>query len=273
VESAVTVIFVCLGRSREGHDVVLDAGSAWHWAVQGATRSGKSVLCYVLLAQLAQHPEVVISGCDPTGILLHPFALAPHPEWRSLGSKDVPASLDVLDRLVDEMDRRIDQLRASDLDKLEDFTEAIPLVYVVLEEYPGTLSAAEADDEAEGRAPKARIASKIRRDVRRLVQEGAKAGFRVLILAQRMDASIIGGAERSNVGARITLRVDNRDAITMLHPNLPPETADVVPRFPVGRGVLELPGDGEAIFQTDRISYQAYLAHVRSHLGARQRRA
>jgi len=269
----VTVISVCLGRSREGHDVELDAGSAWHWAVQGATRSGKSVLSYVLLAQLAQHPEVVVAGVDPTGILLHPFESAPHPEWRALGSKDMSASLEVMDALVDEMDRRIDQLRASDLDKLEDFTEQVPLIFVVLEEYPGTLSAAEADDEAEGRAPKARLASKIKRDVRRLIQEGAKVGLRVLVLAQRFDASIVGGAERSNIGARVTLRVDNLDAITMLHPHLAPEIADAVPRFPVGRGVLELPGDGEAIFQTDRISYQAYLAHVRGHLGARQRRA
>lgn len=268
-----TVISVCLGRSREGHDVVLDAGSAWHWAVQGATRSGKSVLCYVLLAQLAQHPEVVVTGVDPTGILLHPFALAPYPEWRALGSKDMSASLEVMDRLVAEMDHRIDQLRADDLDKLEDFTEQRPLIFVVLEEYPGTLSAAEADDEAEGRAPKARIASKIKRDVRRLIQEGSKAGFRCVLLAQRMDASIVGGAERSNIGARLTLRVDNLDAITMLHPHLAPEIADAVPRFPVGRGVLELPGEGEAIFQTDRISYSTYLTHVRSHLGARQRRA
>ena len=107
----------------------------------------------------------------------------------------------------------------------------------------------------------------IQRNVRRLVQEGAKVGVRLVLIAQRMDASIVGGAERSNLGCRITLRVDNGDAVKMLHPQAPPEVVEAISRFSKGRGIVDLPGEPLTVMQSDLMDYAGYVRAVRQ--GAR----
>lgn len=252
---------VRVGRVEDGTNLILDLGASWHIAIQGMSRSGKSVLTYSLLAPLARLTGVAICGVDPTGILLNPWRNHPHAEWRALGAADMTAAADTLDRIVAEMDRRIAALLNADLDKLDAFDTATPLLLVVLEEYPGTLSAAEAQDA--GAKPADRVAPRIQRNVRRLVQEGAKVGVRLLLIAQRMDASIVGGAERSNLGTRITMRVDNADAIRMLHPNATPDHVAMVPRMTPGVGLVELPGEGIRLFKADLLDYAGYVAAVR----------
>lgn len=242
----------------------LNLRDAWHYGIQGMSRSGKSVLVYGVLAQVAAMPEVVVAGLDPTGVLLGPWTAAPGRDWRATGTGDIPAAAAAVGRIVAEMDRRIASLPDRDLDKLTRFTPAEPILLTVLEEYPGLLAAAEADDEAEGRRSAGRLAPRIRRDVRRLIQEGAKVGVRVVMLAQRMDASIVGGAERSNIGTRVTLRVDNGDAVRMLHPSAPPELVDVMGLARPGQGVVDLPGEPLRRFKADVIDYGGYLARVRA---------
>ena len=254
---------VRVGRLDDGQDLFLDLADPTHIAIQGMTRSGKSVLSYVLLGSLAQQENVVVAGADPTGILLNPWRSHPCPEWRALGTANLQESTTVLDAIVSEMDARIASLLAADEDKLSTFTPGQPLVIVVLEEYPGLLSAAEMDDGTNGRKPVERLHSRIQRDVRRLIQEGAKVGFRVVLIAQRMDATIVGGAERSNLSTRFTLRVDNADAVRMLHPNASPEHVEKVARFTPGTGLVELPGQPIQIFTSDFTTYKEYVSFVR----------
>ena len=254
-----------LGRTREGYDLTLDLSDSWHTAVQGMSRSGKSVATYALLAPLASSRDVVVCGVDTTGILLNPWRDHPGSQWRHLGTGDMVHAAETLEALTDEMDRRIAGLLEQDLDKLDQFNEACPLLVVVLEEYPGTLSAAEGDDAASGAKAADRVQPRIKRCVRRLVQEGAKVGVRLMVIAQRMDASIVGGAERSNLGNRITLRVDNSDAVSMLHPMAGPEVVDVVTRMPVGRAIVDRPGEDMAMVQVDFLDYKGYVRHVREH--------
>ena len=254
---------VRLGRLDDGQDLVLDLADPTHIAIQGMTRSGKSVLSYVLLGSLARRENVVVAGADPTGILLNPWRSHPCPEWRALGTANLQESVTVLDAIVSEMDARIASLLAADQDKLTTFTLKQPLVIVVLEEYPGLLSAVEMDDSATGRKPAERLHSRIQRNVRRLIQEGAKVGFRVVLIAQRMDATIVGGAERSNLSTRFTLRVDNADAVRMLHPNASPDEVEKVARFTPGMGLVELPGKPIQTFKSDFIMYEEYVSYVR----------
>lgn len=252
-----------LGRLSEGKDFAIDLAEPWHVAVQGMTRSGKSVLLYGLLGGLANRRDALICGCDPSGILLNPWRGHPRDELRSIGTGDVAAHLAVLTELLAIMDGRIAQLLAEDRDKVPSPSAEQQLLIVVLEEYPGLLSAAEADDEAHGRKPADRVAPKLKRAVRRLVQEGAKAGLRVVLVAQRMDAAIVGGAERASFGTRISMRVDNGDAVRMLHPNADADLVDVVGRFSPGVGLVARPGSSDAIFKTDLLSYGDYVRVVR----------
>lgn len=252
---------VLIGRTESGTDLVLDFGAAWHTAIQGQTRSGKSVLSYVALSQLAMKSHVVVAGLDPTGILLSPFNHFPRPEWRALKTNDMPAHREVLTRLIEEMDRRIELVLDAGMDKLEDFTEEMPLIVVVLEEFPGIMAAARSVDAATGAKAADRLEPAIGLAVGRLVREAAKVGFRVVLLAQRMSSQAVDTDSRSQFGCRISMRLDNADAVKMLHDSVEPDLLAQFPTFRPGMGLYELPGVRER-FKADVMDYAGYKARV-----------
>lgn len=256
---------IVVGRVESGRDLVISVAAASHLIVQGMSRSGKSVLVYDLLAPLAVDPSVAVVGIDPSGILLAPWKDHPFPAWRVLGTSSMEAAAKAVGEIVAEMDRRIMSLWDIGADKLESFDEALPLLMVVLEEFPGTLAQAKSEDAEQGRKPQERVATKIQAGVRRLIQEGAKVGVRVLIIAQRADAEIVGGAERSNLGTRISMHVDNRDAVSMLHPSASPELIEAVLHAPPGVGLIETPTIPLQLFKADLVEYSDYSAWVKRH--------
>lgn len=251
-----------IGMLETGEPFILDFSMAAHSAIQGSTRSGKSVLCHSILAWLSRYENVRIAGIDPSGILLAPWA--DDTDWIALGTGDVNAYVTVLDNLVQEMDRRIaEDLREKGLDKLEDFTPELPLIVLVLEEAPGIFDAVESADAAEGLKPAERRLPKIRRSLSRLVSESAKIGTRVLILSQRFDADVIGGRQRSQFATAITMRVPDMTAVRMLHTDCPDDIAALVPHFPPGVGIVERPGAPLQRFKAAYLDYQNFMLLTR----------
>lgn len=247
---------VHLGRDEGGDDLRLDPVELPHTICQGVTRSGKSVWTYGLLSQLAHRPDVLVAGCDPTGLLFRPFAGSRHAPWQSAGLADPGAHEKVLAGLVDEMDARIAALPA-DRDVL-DVSPDRPLLVVVLEEYPGLLrvldAAATRDDK-----PGARV----RALVSRLLAEGAKAGVRVVILAQRAEASVVGAFERAMCSLRISFRCDNRASVELLHPGAPPALADAHTTALPGVALVSRPGYELARVRAPYLGgYPQYVAAV-----------
>lgn len=178
-----------------------------HLMVQGETGSGKSTLLYGLLAQLARYPAVRIAGVDPSGITLRPFASTHHAGWQVLGLGDLAAVERQLVELVADMDARLAAMPA-DRDVLP-VTEAHPVTVVVLEEYPALLRALDAADPKQGKRVRALVA--------RLLAESRKVGLRVVLVAQRAEATIVGGAERAQCGGRLSFRVDGLDSLKLMH--------------------------------------------------------
>ncbi|MBJ7452925.1 MAG: hypothetical protein JHC71_12710, partial [Blastococcus sp.] len=221
-----------LGRDEQGCDVTASPRDLPHLVVQGQTRSGKSAWCYALLAQLAPRPEVLLAGVDPTGLLLRPFAGSRHAQLQAVGLADPARVVAVLEHLVAELDRRV-----ATIDPRADQVAtgpSCPVIVVVLEEWPGVLRVLDQLD-PKGAARTARAA------VSRLLAEGHKAGLRVVLVCQRADAAVIGGAERANLGGRLSFRVDNADAVRMLHPSAGPEVIAEHTAAPPGVALLELP--------------------------------
>jgi S-DNA-T family DNA segregation ATPase FtsK/SpoIIIE len=241
----------------------MDVRSSLHLAIQGATRSGKSMTVNVLLAGLAGQP-LILAGIDPTGILFNPWRDYPNGELRHLGTLEMGAALEVLRRLVILMDDRVRYLMRSDLDQLNPDDRSNPVVLVVLEEYPGILAACASQDVVDGSKQAERLEPLLKLCVRRLIQEGAKVNIRVLIISQRADAAIIDGPTRSNIGTRLSMRLDNRDAVAMLHPNAPADLVALFPSFEPGVGVAEIPGRGMQLFKSDFLEYRDYVEHVRA---------
>lgn len=248
-----------IGRDRLAAPITWDPTEAAHIAIQGATRSGKSALIYGMVSALVRKAAVMLAGIDPSRVLLTPWTDQPHPELRCVGDDPV-AACQVLSSLVDLMTSRLDDLVTEGLDKFDIFTEARPLVVILLEEYPGLLEAAAAHDA--GEKPADRVAPRIKGHVARLLRESAKVGFRVVLIAQRMDADIVGGASRSQLGLRVTLRVDNGDGVRMLHEHATSEQIAEVPTFPPGRALVQAPGVPLTAAQMDLTDYATYKARV-----------
>lgn len=232
---------ITIGRSEAGEMLKLDlATMATSIAVQGQTRSGKSVFAYSVLSDLAAASNVIIAGVDPSSILLAPFIGTRHADWQVLGTSEPEKVEALLARLVAEMDRRTRQLVAETRDKFDTFDEQRPLFMVVLEEYPGLRRGIEARDKESGAGPSDRLLPKVDLHISRLLAEAAKVGIRVLVLAQRLDTTVLSGGDRSNIPSRLSFRVDRGDAVKMLHESIP-EGLDVedVRGFQPGVGLYE----------------------------------
>lgn len=259
---------VVLGVDEHGHPLTLDPYSTPHAALQGATRSGKSSTCYALLAALAHRDDVTVCGIDPSGLLLDPFTHGRGSSFIATGTRpdDLDRCAQVLADLVDLMDDRVRDLRAAGVDKLTDYTPMVPAVWVVLEEYPGLITAARALDAERGSKPGQRLAPRVESLVGRLVKEGAKVGVLVLALAQRMSADAMKTDDRSNLGMRVTHRVDNNDAVAMLHEGLPREQVAAVRVFAPGVALAESPGVPVRRVRMHYTSYTVYRARVAAGL-------
>jgi hypothetical protein len=203
---------IFLGTDETGTDYGITPVDLVHLIVQGATGSGKSVFVYGLLAQLATSPSVLIAMSDPTGLLTRPFADTVHSEWHVGGTADPDAHIDLLERLVQTMDQRIYTLPAR-RDQV-DLGEGCPLMMIFLEEYPGLIRSATALDA--GKKSGGRV-ERIKGLVGRLAAESRKAGMRLILLAQRAEASILDGYTRGQMTIKLSFRVAEATSVEMLH--------------------------------------------------------
>lgn len=248
---------VLLGRDEGARELTQDWADLAHTIVQGVTRSGKSVFTYGLLAQMAADQRITVCGIDPTGLLFRPFAGTRHAAHQVSGVADPHAYLRLLHDLVAEMDERITSLPA-DRDTLEVSAEA-PMRLVVLEEYAGLLRTADQDKQ---------VGKDVRAAIGRLLAEGAKAGFRVVIIVQRAEATIVGAYERAMCSLRISFRTDNQTSVELLHPGTPRELGEAHTTALPGIALLSAPGEDLTRFRAPFLG--GYGAYVRAVIEACQ---
>lgn len=250
---------VRVGETEYQDPVAYDFATPSHIALAGATRSGKSALAYWLLGQLAAMPWVRIVGSDVSSLLLHPFAGDP---LVALGQDDLDAHAKALEGVEKLMRDRLDRLLAERRDKIDEFTVACPLV-VVIEEFPSLLELAKTLDAST--SPKGRLEARLRAVFLRLVTQSAKCGIRMMVIAQRMDASILQGVARSNIETRFLLRSDEA-GIEMMIPDLGDRQRSFLARARPGVGFMTAPCVPPTLFRGVNVSYRAYLAQVRAHM-------
>lgn len=247
-----------LGRTQTGRDISLDPFSPRMLLLTGATRTGKSMMLYVLLSQLKGLP-VRVCGVDPSGIVFNAIGDGlGGASWRVMTLRDVDLITRVMSMLVEEMDRRIARLLDMRRDKFEedDFSDTLPLLVVVFEEYPGLLSTLASLDQLNGARQADRAELRVRAAVQRLALEGAKVGVRLWLVAQRADASMLTGVLRSQLTQRISFRQD-ADGLRMLHEGITPEEIQDAQQFLPGQGYVEFQGELPlTMFRADYMSYE-----------------
>jgi S-DNA-T family DNA segregation ATPase FtsK/SpoIIIE len=246
---------ILIGVDETGAAITTEPAKLPHIALQGVTRSGKSVWTYGLLSQLARSPEVLIAGCDPSGLLFRPFVGTKHEELQVSGVSDPEAFAKVLEGLVNEMDDRIRYL-PDDRDQVV-ISDALPLVFVIFEEIAGLFRVCDQHDRDLGKRVRALLA--------RLLAEGAKAGYRVVLIVQRAEAAVLGAFERAQCAMRVTFGVDSMESVRLLHP-----AAELVQcaehlAAPPGIALLSAPGTPLVRFRAPYIGgYGEYCAAVRA---------
>ena len=260
---ALTSLPVTLGRDSAGADVQWDILHGAHLLVTGETRSGKSVFSYNVLAQLAERPQVRVVGVDPTTVLLRPFRERFDDPWIALGA--VPKQyIAVMNGVHTDVRQRLDDLYAQGLDKLSVFDTSTPLLVVVLEELPGIMRQLESYDACNGLKPAERLAPRFRERFETLAAESAKAGVRLVCLAQRPDAGILGGYAREQLTARVSFRVSNPEGLRMMFGDGASEMYGAASTLDAGYGLFREPGPrGVVRFRADFVgSYRQYAQHV-----------
>lgn len=183
-----------------------------------------------------------------------------------MGNDNPEHHIAVVDSLVSEMDRRISKvLYESDRDNFSFATVDIPTIFVIMEEFPGTVASF-----ADAKQKKHFLTQ-----VRRLAQESAKAGFRLNLLAQKFLVEAgLDSATRSNLSVRIGLRATASADAGLLFDNLaetvPESVIERIPTFAPGEGLISI-ADNPRLFRTYNLSdlgghsdpYAWYLAEVR----------
>jgi S-DNA-T family DNA segregation ATPase FtsK/SpoIIIE len=244
---------VFFGQDEVGRPVELAPVNWPHLVVQGCTGSGKSRWLYGVIPQLAARPDVLLAGADPTGLLLRPFTGTRHDVWMTSGMAEPLAHVELLERLVVEMDRRVLELPL-DRDEVNVSTD-LPLIIVLLEELPGLLRTVEQVD--------TKAYKRLRMLLSRLLAEARKAGMRVVMITQRAEATILGGFERGQASLRVSFRVDNADAVRLLHPATPADQASEHMTAQPGIALMTAPGVPLRRFRAPMIrSYAHYAASV-----------
>lgn len=190
-----------------------------HLAGQGQTRSGKTRWTYGVLGQLVGARDVEIAGIDPTGKLLGPWSGHPQGSDRITADSSYAAMERTAAGLVDDMRERIKAIPRN-RDALP-LGREFPLRLVVLEEWSNALTLAAIEkNKAKG------IDTDLGRWVQILLAESHKAGYRLLLLAQRFDASVVGSLNRDNISHRFSFRTASKDGLKMLHEHIDDETAE-----------------------------------------------
>jgi len=256
-----------IARDAFDSPIEFDVGSrnAPHIAVTGASGAGKSAFAQFLLRELICGPDpIIVAGVDLSSVLLHPLLDLPGQEFRSIGGESAEPHVEVLERITDEMNRRLRMLLNSGGDKFTVFTDELPLLLVVFEEFPSLIAMAEEEDQSRPRE-RTKYAASIKRAFGRVVRLGAKLGVIALVLAQRGDASVLGGDVRSSIAARITFRAENPTAVQMMHPFGWEEHVAAAHSFRPGQGLIETPNRPLERASFAHITYAEYVHSVSAH--------
>jgi len=177
--------------------------NAPHTLIAGSTGSGKSVLMQNLILGIAvtnRPEEAQITVIDPKlGVDYFAFEGLPHLNSGIIDTQE--RSIEVLNGLVTEMDRRYSILRenrvssVSDLNKKPNGTVKLPTLWVIHDEFAEWMMTENYKEQ-------------VSNIVSRLGVKARAAGIYLIFAAQRPDVTVMPPQLRANLGNRLILRVD-----------------------------------------------------------------
>ncbi len=203
-------LFIPFGKDISGNVIGADIAEFPHFLVAGGTGSGKSVYIHsVLLSLLMRNrPEdLKIILVDPKRVEMSKYKDLPH-LLCPIVTEPGKAKL-VLDKLVDEMERRYDlftDVGVSDMGQYNEYArenglEPLPYILIVVDEY----------------ADLVQTVKEVQAPIMRLGQKSRAAGIHMLIATQRPSVNVITGDIKANIQVRVALATSSAtDSVTIL---------------------------------------------------------
>ncbi len=189
-----------IGKDIYGRPFVIDLHKLPHLLVAGTTGSGKSVLLNTIIVSLLMRfePEKLkFILVDPKMLEFSLYSGIPNLVTDVVTSSR--GAIDVLRWAVDEMLRRYQVMKKSRSKNLDDFIkrtgEVMPRIIVVIDEFADLMISS---------------AKKVEEYVMRLSQMARAAGIHLILTTQRPSADVVTGIIKSNLPARIALRVSDK---------------------------------------------------------------
>jgi S-DNA-T family DNA segregation ATPase FtsK/SpoIIIE len=192
-------------REQDGQPLLLDPLKQPHTLIAGITNSGKSVLMQNIILSIAitRSPEEAhIYLLDPkSGVDYRPLDELPHIELGSGGIIDDPsAAIEVLGRLVDEMNNRYELFKQTRVANIHAYRRAtgkpLPTLWIIHDEFADWMQTED-------------YKNSVPNIVGRLSVKARAAGIFLLFAAQRPDKDVMPMQLRSQLGNRLILQVDN----------------------------------------------------------------
>jgi S-DNA-T family DNA segregation ATPase FtsK/SpoIIIE len=189
-----------LGKDIYGRPFVVDLHKLPHLLVAGTTGSGKSVLLNTIIVSLLMRfppDELKFILVDPKMLEFSLYSGIPNLVTDVVTSSK--GAIDVLRWAVEEMMRRYQAMKKVKSKNLDDFIEKtgekIPRIIVVIDEFADLMVTS---------------AKKIEEYVMRLSQMARAAGIHLILTTQRPSTDVVTGIIKSNLPARIALRVSDK---------------------------------------------------------------
>lgn len=227
---------VWLGEDVLGNDFSFDLVDAPHLLIAGTTGSGKSVCLHALLLSLLwtqSKDSLQLALIDPKQVELAQYEKIPH-----LYSKGVvhliTDVMELLEQLVDEMERRNQLLREAGVSNLTEALQQrklqLPRIVVVIEELADLMM-----QSRELETPLVRLAQKAR-----------STGIHLILATQRPDSVTFSGLLRTNIPSRIALRVQKNTESRIILDEM---------------GAEQLLGSGDMLVKIPQVSTNAIRVH------------
>lgn len=197
-----------IGRDTEGEGISYSFPDNAHAIIAGATRSGKSVCTYSAIVHLLRMGNSVrVLVCDPNDTTIAPFVSKV--SW-STSDTHPEKPTEMLKWLrTHVIDARKPLLRDLRADKITEFTAEVPLYVVIIDEAANYMR----------HSDKTASAAFIN-ELMAVVAQGAKFGIRLMLITQRPDATILPTPVRSQLSARISFRLEDKETAKMVFPDI-----------------------------------------------------
>lgn len=178
---------ILLAISEFGETVIVNLAKGAHGAVQGITRSGKSITLNTLLAAASLMRDVRVCILDSNTALLAPWWRTAHKVCRS---SDPDKAAMFLSEIIFELKARESLFWAAQTDRIVNFSPELPLYLIVIDEV-GSF----AEDKV------------FQAELKKAVSQIAKYGGRLWLAGQKLDEKCIDTGTRANLSDSICHRV------------------------------------------------------------------